>query len=155
MSQLTPRETKKAAKLERVNHANQILVGIASVGRNFFSHKGKISWFEVDAHGKIWFIDSYKENRTYTHYKGRWCKFSQGGTMRNIVEILRDYISHGEPVTPRIVVPAQYTYGDVWGYGDEALKELQVICNDNPMFELKPLDFVAQIEAKLAAKEAG
>lgn len=148
VKKMTTAEKRKAEKQARVDNANQLLQSIASHGRNFFQYKNGVSHLEVDKHGKIWFIDAYENKRIYTHYRGRWRNFSEGGTLRSLVEVLRDYISKGGSVTPRLVIPATYSYGDVWGYGKEALSKIQQECNDNPMFEMKPLDYINERKAK-------
>jgi predicted RNA-binding Zn ribbon-like protein len=80
-------------KAERTRKANDLILTIANYGRKFFQHNGRISRFELDARGRIWFIDAYRESRIYTHYAhGHWRGFSEGGTLRDLVIALRKHI---------------------------------------------------------------
>jgi hypothetical protein len=110
-------------KDERASLANSFIDAIASCGRKFFFHNGRISRFEVDARGRVWFIDAYNERRIYTHYKYRWRGFSEGGTLRSLVEKLRDFIRTGEQ--PQLHLgpwPKWICDGDLWGYGEDMAK---------------------------------
>ena len=94
---------------------------IASYGRRFFTHQGRVSRFELDAGGRVWFVDAFAGARIYTHHtNGRWRGFSEGGTLRSLVIALRDYIQTGKPVPSGHLGPWPdwYSAGDPWGYGD-------------------------------------
>lgn len=105
-------------KKDRADRANQLLAAIAGCGRKFFWHNGRTSRFEVDDRGRIWFIDSYREVRIYTHYEGRWRGFSEGGTLRGLITQLRDFIRSGtEPTINLGPWPDWICNGDLWGYG--------------------------------------
>jgi hypothetical protein len=111
----------QTTKEERLIAVNKMIDVIGSVGRNFFNHRGTISWMEVDARGRVWFIDSYTNQRVYTHNpRGRWRGFSNGGTLRSLVCHFRDFIVKSTPV-PRHCFgpwPEYLCSGDLWGYGD-------------------------------------
>jgi hypothetical protein len=53
--------------------------------------------------------------------KYEWRGFSEGGTLRSLVEQLRDYIRTGKQVHPQSFGPWPQWYcdGDLWGYGDD------------------------------------
>lgn len=107
-----------ATKKERAEQASRFLTAIASCGRKFFAHNGRVSRFEVDDRGRIWFVDSYRERRIYTHYEGHWRGFSEGGTLRSLVCMLRDYIRTGEQQRIHLGPwPDWICNGDLWGYG--------------------------------------
>jgi len=123
----------KAARLKK---ANNLILTIANCGRKFFQHNERISRFELDARGRIWFIDAYRESRIYTHYThGRWQGFSEGGTLRDLVIALRKYIASGTQLNPSYLgpYPEWYSNGDPWGYGEDMPKisqaavDLQII----------------------------
>lgn len=110
-------------KTERAVVANRFIEAIASCGRMFFAHKERVSRFEVDARGRVWFIDGYTGRRIYTHYKYHWRGFTEGGTLRALVENLRDFIRTGE--TPKLNFgpwPRWLSDGDMWGYGEDMEK---------------------------------
>lgn len=109
------------SELERLNKANEFIKIIASCGRQFFHHDGFISSFELSNTRRVFFIDYYTKERIYTHRRYcRWRGFTSGGTLKGLVECLRDYIKKGEPL--RLAY-----FSDVWsngqhhpwGYGDD------------------------------------
>lgn len=107
-------------KIQRAEQANRFIEAIAGCGRKFFAHKGRVSRFEIDERGRVWFVDAYRPARIYTHYDGRWDGFSEGGTLRSLVLTLRDFIRTGE--APKLNLgpwPAELCGGDLWGYGGD------------------------------------
>lgn len=128
-------EETVAMKKTRAEQANMFLAAIAGCGRRFFAHSGRVSRFEVDDRGRVWFIDAYREARIYTHYKYRWRGFSEGGTLRGLVLQLRDFIRTGTPATMHLgPFPDWVCNGDLWGYkGDmEIVREAAVTCGVVP-----------------------
>lgn len=111
-------------KETRLKHANELLNLVASEGRRFFRRGDEISRFELDGHGRIWFIDAPSQCRIYTHYpklKG----YGGGGTLKQIILLLRDYISSGKQLRDVLGPwPSWYCEGDVWGYG-ESMKRIR------------------------------
>jgi hypothetical protein len=107
-------------KQERARVANIFIASIASCGRKFFTHADRTAHFEIDPRGRIWFVDDYSQKRIYTHDdQGRWRGFSHGGTMRDLVRTLRNYIQDGK--APKLNIgpwPGWYCAGDLWGYGE-------------------------------------
>lgn len=129
-------QRKQNRKEARVRVANAFIEVISNRGRHFFRYidretaTSRGSRFELDAHGRIWFVDAYRGARIYTHHPGRWRGFTNGGTMRRLVEKLRDYIRTGEK--PRLALgpwPDWYADGDPWGYG-EAMIEVREAARD-------------------------
>lgn len=122
---------------ERVEHANELIKVIASHGRNFFGHKGDIATLELDKNGKVWFVDEYTKCRIYTHYSRRWKGFNHGGTLRGLVEAMRDYITKGKKLTLGWIAPTRYNpeNGDIWGYGKEAAATVREEAAKLPIFE--------------------
>lgn len=99
------------SKHERAERANRLIEVIASCGRRFFHYQGAVACFEVDHRGRVWLHDEYSKRRIYTHCNtGRWRGFTHGGTLRGLIERLRDFIRTGEP--QRIGI------GEHWGYPD-------------------------------------
>jgi len=109
----------------RVDDANKLIKLIATHGRKFFFHKGDNSKFELDKRGKVWFVDSHTKRRIYTHYNGYWRGFSQGGTLRDLVCAIRNYIVTGEQMPIGWICPVRFNpdNGNIWGYdpGEAAL----------------------------------
>lgn len=106
-------------KYERLETANKMLTTIASCGRKFFAHEDRVSQFDIDHRGRVWFTDKYTRKRIYVQYKGNWRGFSDGGTLRALVERLRDFITQGKALPSGIFGPwpEWVCGGDLWGYG--------------------------------------
>lgn len=113
--------TKLKQRRERVRVANEFISIIASHGRQFFHHKGRVSRFELDERGRVWFVDKWRGARIYTHHRGwgRW-RFSQGGTLLDLCRALQRYImGRGElPLDHLGPWRPELCGGDLWGYGD-------------------------------------
>lgn len=122
-------------KQARLEHANALIEIIASHGRRFFWHKGS-SRVAGDAsssagrvakltllRGRVYHIDEYSGKAIYTHRAGfgnDWRGFSHGGTLRSLVEDMRDYIMTGTPIARETIVIRQLASkgleGNIWGY---------------------------------------
>lgn len=124
-------------KPDRLAQANALIAVIASNGRRFFRHKDRIAHMELRA-GRIYFVDDFSGKAIYTHktsFGNRWRGFSHGGTMRSLVEHLRDYITTGQ-LLPRWIIAPPYSSqpGDIWGYG-AAAESVRSEAWALPMFE--------------------
>jgi hypothetical protein len=110
-------------KQKRLENANKFIAVIASCGRKFFEHKGFISTLELSATGRVFFIDYYTKKRIYTHRKYcRWDGFSSGGTMKSLIESLRDFITKGSMMRSDYFQPLMLNgFKNPWGYGDDIL----------------------------------
>lgn len=107
-------------KLKRCEEVNVLLVVIASCGRRFFGHEGRVAFFEVDPRGRVWFTEEYSQRRIYTHKTGKWKWFHHGGTLRSLCGDLAAYIAKGTPVPNHFGPwPDWYCEGDLWGYGGD------------------------------------
>lgn len=115
---------KKESKHRRIYLANELLRKIGGCGCKFFNNDNVMSFFDTDSRGRIWFHDSYSCKAIYTHSRGRWLGFSHGGTMKTLIEGLRDFIRTGEKLRPVIFGPwpRWVCGGDLWGYGGDMLQ---------------------------------
>lgn len=116
--------TAAAARQQRVEHANALVQVVAAHGRRFFYcvQHDRLARIEVDQRGRVWWIDDYTGKRIFTHATpmgNRWRGFSHGGTLRHLVEMMRDYITKGTPIARGYIAPSM-SYGDLWGYGEAA-----------------------------------
>jgi hypothetical protein len=120
---LKPKVDKKRKRAEK---ANRLIELIGSCGHKFFNYPDKYGngRFEVDVRGRIWFIDGYTGTHIYLHYRYWNRGFSEGGTLRALVDSLKRYISTGEPVLPSHFGPwpKWISHGDLWGYGEDMRK---------------------------------
>lgn len=134
----------KTTKIDRAVHANALIQVIAAHGRRFFYCKSKDRYarIEVDARGRVWFVDDYSERRVFTHQPGhsRWKGFSHGGTLRALIEDMRDYIMNGTPV-PRWKIAIRQLgrpEQDIWGYGFEAAEAVRTAAFTLPIVGRDP-----------------
>lgn len=131
------------SKTERLGHANALIEIISRHGRRFFRNResGAIARLELDASGRLWWIDEYRGSRVYTGkvmgYPHRWRGFSHGGTLRSLVEALRGYVLRGELLHPEYIAPSRIdpTNGDIWGYGAEAAAAVRAEAHALPLFQ--------------------
>lgn len=121
----------RAEKIERLAHANALIKVISDHGRRFFWNERdqRVASLEMDERGKIWWVDDHRGARVYTHkttITSRWQGFSHGGTLRSLVEYMRDYVVHGRQI-PRWQIATPRLSGDdnIWGYSQEAAKAVR------------------------------
>ncbi len=114
-------------KEERIQKVNQLIQTIALCGRKFFSTAkfNRISRFELAENGRLYFWDKYTNERLpLSHNKSRrWEQyFTEGGTLKRLVEQLANHIKTGKPITNQYVFGPWEDWmckGDLWGYGDD------------------------------------
>lgn len=110
----------ETTKKERLKNANELIKVLSTCGRKFFQHKGFTSYMEVSAQGHVYFHDYYTKKRIYTHYTRQWSGFTSGGTLRTLIECLRDYITRGEQMHRDYFIPKEPgEFGNPWGYGKD------------------------------------
>lgn len=122
-----------AERETRCAQANEFLHVVASCGRKFFaSSDGKrVDRLEVDHRGRVWFLNECRarpREPVYTHHRGRWRHFSHGGTLKRLVEALRDFVTKGAKLPLGILGPWPDWIcgnGDLWGYGADMEKVRQ------------------------------
>jgi len=127
-----------STKEERLAHANELICIIARHGRRFFfttrfhserfsgvweSPAGRVAML-VLRNGRVYHFDEYTGKTIYTHWTpfgNRWRGFSHGGTLRCLVEKMRDYVMKGEQIHIDFIAPTMIDgKSDLWGYGREA-----------------------------------
>ena len=105
---------------DRVARCNVLLGVIGSTGRKFFRHGDVISHLERDSHGRIYFVDSYNKQRIYVSCpNGEWPGFHNGGTLRQLVSSMVEFIKTGESPNWGL------SFGRHWGYGDDMADVVQ------------------------------
>lgn len=128
---------------QRVEHANELIRMIGSHGRRFFwsSKHQRFARLELDARGRVWFVDDHTGTRVFTHRtNGRWSGFTHGGTLRSLVDDMRDYIMLCRPIPHWRIAPEQMgdPTKDIWGYGLEAAEALRTEAFNLPIIEREP-----------------
>ena len=134
-------------KSSRIKDANYLILQVSMFGRRFFynAEHNRVARFELSIDGKLWFRDEYTDKRIYIAYRGRWKNFTNGGTLRWLVEDLAKYIRTGERISHRHFGPwpEWKCEGDLWGYGKDTMAMLR-----NSM---RPRDCVAWPELEEAS----
>lgn len=106
----------------RMYLCNRIIEVIAKYGRHFLSSNSDrrepeanpfIAQFEVDQCGKLWYIDRYKQRPILVRLD-KWRGFSDGGTLRDVIEHMRDHIVEDKPL--------RLHFAEYWGYGEDMQK---------------------------------
>lgn len=118
-------ELPDPAPSERADKANEWLRFIGDRGRRFFFHDGHYATLEQDARGRVWFVDHYSRRRIYTHNERKWRGFTSGGTLRGVVEVLRDYIRLGHQFNPGYFTHTRLSNGHIWGYSIEDMTAIR------------------------------
>lgn len=119
-------------KQERLAHANQLIQVISAHGRRFFFSEatGKTAEMLVDRRGRVWFLDEYSGKLIFTHktrFTNKWRGFTHGGTLRDFVEMMREYIIRGTQIHPYYLGMERRSIcdGNIWGYSDDAINAVR------------------------------
>ncbi|VVQ01475.1 hypothetical protein PS938_02521 [Pseudomonas fluorescens] len=126
-------------KRKRCEHVNQAMRIIADHGRRFFYSQAvnRYASMEIDARGKVWFIDDYSGKRIFTHetvWGGRWRGFSHGGTLKDLIKEFRDYICTGKQLHPGYLGPERFDDSNIWGYDQEDMRAVREQAGALPVF---------------------
>lgn len=107
--------------------ANDFIRIVSEHGRRFFHHEGQVARLELGPRGHVWFVSEWSGRRTFTHYPHRWRHFGHGGTMRALIEALRDYVLGRRELPSNHLGPwrKELCDGDLWGYGADAMAEVR------------------------------
>ncbi len=90
----------------RLETCNSIIRVIAKYGRHFLSENSDrrepvanpfIAHFKVDKMGELWFVDRYTRKPILVRHD-KWPGFSDGGTLRGIVQRLAEHIKTGQAI---------------------------------------------------------
>lgn len=134
------------AKQVRLEEANRLIELISSHGRRFFYNQkfNRIARLELIQNGQIRFRDDYTDQLVNIYSQCQWRHFSHGGTLRELIIALRDYIRFGaaEDKDHRIPIGLlsprpTWSHGDIWGYGDEAVNKLREEAKNLPIIRWK------------------
>lgn len=60
--------------------------------------------------------------------------YGHGGTLRNLVEVLSDYIRTGEPLCPGYLGPERFDNSSIWGYDETGMKVVREQAGALPVF---------------------
>lgn len=107
----------------RCFYANQLLEVIASHGRRFFycPKTERVARLVYDT--KVHLIDAKTGTKIVLRNNGSWTGFSHGGSLRELVTMMRDYVTKGTRIGMHFI-GMERTFGDgnIWGYPADALQ---------------------------------
>lgn len=132
----------KYSKDERLKHANHLISIIASCGRRFF-FDGKtegVAYMHRSPTGKIYFFDARTWTLIYTHrtsFPNKWRGFSHGGTLRELVEMMRDYISKGTQIDEWYLGMQRDDGTNAWGYQQEDIERVRSAAKHLPIIKME------------------
>ena len=117
---------------DRLETANAIIRVMAKYGRHFLSENSDrrelvadpfIAHFRLDAQNELWFVDRYSRKPVLVRHSD-WPGFSDGGTLRSIVQHLAAFITETQPIRIGWFSPSPdwMCHGDVWGYGPDMVR---------------------------------
>lgn len=113
-------------KQQRLDEVNRLIKIISTYGRRFFycQSKDRVAHMSLGPRGHIYFHDDYTGKAIYTAYRHRWSGFSHGGTMRDLVCALSEYIRSGKQLSMHWIGPERHnlTDGNIWGYAADQME---------------------------------
>jgi hypothetical protein len=120
-----PTQTISQLRLQRIIAANEFIQVIANCGRQFFRNTGAghDAYLTLNARANIvWLYDDYTGARINTAKDGQWDGFSHGGTLKGLVESLRDFVLKGSNMRYGYFQPEMDNgFNNPWGYGADIL----------------------------------
>lgn len=104
---------------QRATKVNELVKVIGTNGRCFFCHKDTFAEMVVDDNCRLWWRDEWRGTMIYLHYKFWGVGFSNGGTLRSLVNNFKDFVMTERPLPEKVFGPwpSWYSNGDPWGYG--------------------------------------
>ena len=111
-----PTGIQQSTRFERLKQANEFIKIISDHGRRFFRFNSNIAKLKL-INNRVWFVDDFTEKMIYTHYNGRWKKFSHGGTLKQFIINLKNYIMFNKQFKMLYKYPSWYP--DPWAYGKD------------------------------------
>lgn len=126
-------------KHQRLLHVNALVETISKYGRRFFycEKKQRIAEFSLAPSGHIYFNDDYTGESIYVAYQGRWRGFSHGGTMKDLVKAMAEYIRTGKQLSIGWIGPERFDDSNIWGYAQDEIAKCRAEALTNPA--IKPL----------------
>ncbi|MCA9924225.1 MAG: hypothetical protein KC421_17735 [Anaerolineales bacterium] len=106
---------------QRLKNANRLIKTIATHGRRLLSNNESITQILMDERQRLWLLDAYTQKKIYLHYQSWGHGFSDGGTMRQLIVLLKQYILTGQTIHHSFFGPwpQWLCNGDIWGYGED------------------------------------
>lgn len=126
-----------AKKAERVEHANALIKTISDHGRRFFYNEkhDRVAHMSIGPRGHIYFHDDYTGKAIYTSYPYHWDGFSHGGTLRDLVCQLAEYVRIGAQINIFWIGPERLMGGNIWGYAPDEMEKCRAEALKSPVIK--------------------
>lgn len=113
----------QADKAARLTEANKLIRIISTYGRRFFYNEENncVAEMLIGPRGHIFFIDDYSRKLIYVAHSGRWPGWSHGGTLRDLVKALANYVRTGEQLSIFWISPGRFDDSNIWGYAPDEM----------------------------------
>lgn len=111
------------ARLLRCEYANRLIQVISSYGRCFFYSKknDRVAYLTYDQ--RVYLHDEGSGERIEVRAGCPWPGFSHNGTIRDLVEQLRNYVMRAQRLDPVYIgIDKLHGPGNVWGYPDDQIR---------------------------------
>jgi hypothetical protein len=119
-------QTHLQQKIARLEQANALITVISTYGRRFFydAKQNRVARIEIGKGGHLYLIDDYTGHPVYIAYNGEWSGFSHGGTLRDLVKRLAEYVRTGKQLHPHWIGPKRHSDdSNIWGYAADEMEK--------------------------------
>ena len=111
------------AKQLRCFYANQLIEVISQHGRCFFYNAKHDRVARLVYDGGVYLIDEKSGNKVVLRRNGDWQGFGHGGTLRDLVCMMRDYVMQGIRIEMYYIgMERTFGKGNIWGYPVDQLE---------------------------------
>lgn len=127
-------------KRGRVEHANTLIKIISDYDRRFFynAQANRVAQFEI-IKGHIYFRDDYTNKLIHVHKNFYNINFSHGGTLRDLVENMANYIRTGEHLSIKHIGPElAFSNQNIWGYSQRSIDDVRMLALGIPIIGENP-----------------
>jgi len=131
------------AKLLRCEYANRLIQVISSYGRFFFYSRSCDSVARLTFDQRVYLHDE-KGATIEVKASSKWKGFSHGGTLRDLVLQMRNYVMRGERIDPAYLGIDRRLGGNIWGYPPEQMRLCREAAQQLPIINVAtPLECAA------------
>ncbi len=111
------------AKQVRCFYANQLIEVISQHGRCFFYNAKNDRVAQLVYDGTVYLIDEKSGNKVVLRTNGSWAGFGHGGTLRDLVTMMRDYVMKGDRIGMHFIgIQRTFGKGNIWGYPEDQME---------------------------------
>ena len=137
--------TSQFARLLRCEYANRLIEVISSYGRLFFYSRRYDCVARLSFDQRVYLHDENGAKIEAKATNKRWPGFSHGGTLRDLVLQMRNYVMRGERIDPAYLgIDRQAGEGNVWGYSPEQMRLCREAAKQLPIINVAtPLECAA------------